>query len=421
MRLHLFPRLSLAALLLAVWPALAQPGSPQPNASTPGMPVQLGARPFFLLDDMTEGPLKQRLLACAAEGRFRPSGFSIGHRGAPLQFPEHTRESYLAAARMGAGVIECDVTFTRDKALVCRHAQNDLHTTTNILLTPLAARCTQAFEPAVLGGGGEVLKPARAECRTSDLTLAEFKTLRGKMDGFNPAAQTPAQFVAGTAPWRTDLYAGPGSGTLMTHAESIALFQRLGVKMAPELKRPVVPMPFEGFTQQAYAQALVHEYQQAGVAPEQVFAQSFHLDDVLYWVQNEPAFGRQAVLLNGAGTPSALPDRATLQAYRAQGVRIWAPPLFALLAAEGGRSVPSRAARDAQAAGLQLITWTLERSGRLADGRPGWYFQTLGGMVQREGDVYEVLHTLAQDVGVIGVFSDWPATTTFYASCMGLK
>ena len=31
------------------------------------------------------------------------SDFSIGHRGAPLQFPEHTRESYVAAAQMGAG------------------------------------------------------------------------------------------------------------------------------------------------------------------------------------------------------------------------------------------------------------------------------------------------------------------------------
>ena len=27
----------------------------------------------------------------------------------------------------------------------------------------------------------------------------------------------------------------------------------------------------------------------------------------------------------------------------------------------------------------------------------------------------------ARDVGVLGVFSDWPATTTFYASCMGMK
>jgi len=28
---------------------------------------------------------------------------------------------------------------------------------------------------------------------------------------------------------------------------------------------------------------------------------------------------------------------------------------------------------------------------------------------------------LAQDVGVLGIFSDWPAPVTFYAYCMGLK
>jgi glycerophosphoryl diester phosphodiesterase len=32
-----------------------------------------------------------------------------------------------------------------------------------------------------------------------------------------------------------------------------------------------------------------------------------------------------------------------------------------------------------------------------------------------------VIDVLAQEVGVIGIFSDWPATTTYYASCMGLK
>ena len=30
-----------------------------------------------------------------------------------------------------------------------------------------------------------------------------------------------------------------------------------------------------------------------------------------------------------------------------------------------------------------------------------------------------LLDVLAKDVGVIGVFSDWPATTTFYANCRG--
>ena len=61
-------------------------------------------------------------------------------------FPSTARKSYLAAARMGAGMIECDVTFTKDRQLVCRHSQCDLHTTTNILSVPaLAAKCSQPF------------------------------------------------------------------------------------------------------------------------------------------------------------------------------------------------------------------------------------------------------------------------------------
>ena len=39
----------------------------------------------------------------------------------------------------------------------------------------------------------------------------------------------------------------------------------------------------------------------------------------------------------------------------------------------------------------------------------------------REGDVLQVLDVLAREVGVMGVFSDWPATVSYYASCMGLK
>jgi len=383
--------------------------------------VQLGPRPFFLVDDMADGPLKRDLQRCAKRGDFTPRNFSIGHRGAAMQFPEHTLESYTAAARMGAGIVECDVTFTKDKALVCRHAQNDLHTTTNILVTPLAAKCTQPFVPAVLDADGKVVTPAKAECRTSDITLAEFKTLRGKMDAFNPAARTPAQYLGGTANWRTDLYAGPTSGTLLTHAESIELFKRLGVKMTPELKSPSVAMPFDGFTQQAYAQKMIDEYKAAKVPPGDVFPQSFDIGDVLYWVNNEAAFGKQAVYLDDANSVADLPDLKTLSGYKSQGINLWAPPTFALLAAEGGKIVPSQAAKDAKAAGLGLITWTLERSGVLADGDNGWYYQTFDSAVKTEGDMLQALHVLAQDVGVIGVFSDWPATTTFYANCMNLR
>ena len=36
---------------------------------------------------------------------------------------------------MGAGIVECDVTFTKDGELVCRHDECDLATTTDIVTT----------------------------------------------------------------------------------------------------------------------------------------------------------------------------------------------------------------------------------------------------------------------------------------------
>ena len=385
-------------------------------AHTPAANIQLGPRPFFLVEDMTDGALKTKLQSCS-NGPFAKTGFSIGHRGAPLMFPEHTKESYEAAVRMGAGVVECDVTFTKDKELVCRHAQNDLHTTTNILATPLAAKCTKPFTPF----DAATRTPASAECRTSDITLAEFKTLRGKMDAFNPMAGTVVQYMAGTASWRTDLYSGPTSGTLMTHRESIELFKRLGVKMTPELKSASVTMPFDGFTQQAYAQKMIDEYRAAGVRPGEVFAQSFNKDDVLYWVRNEPAFGAQAVFLDGANSVAELPDLDKLRAYHKEGIRIVAPPIYALLDSRDGKLVASNYARNARSAGLGIMTWSLERSGLMATGQGGWYYQTVNNAMQREGDTMQALDVLAKDVGILGIFSDWPATVTYYANCMGLK
>ncbi len=405
------------ALAATAWlPSLAQAQASLPTTA------QLGPRPFFLVNDMADSALKTQLQACTQRAVFTRSNWSIGHRGAALQFPEHTKESYEAAARMGAGIVECDVTFTKDKELVCRHAQNDLHTTTNILATPLAAKCIKPFTPATFDANGNRLTAATAECRTSELTLAEFKTLRGKMDAANPNARTVAEYLNGTATFRTDLYSGVSSGTLLTHKESIELFKRLGVKMTPELKSPSVPMPFEGFSQQAYAQKMIDEYKAAGVPPRHVWPQSFDKNDVLYWVQAEPAFGRQAVYLDDAGTAADLPSAEELAGYKAAGIRIVAPPIFALLTTDStGQIVPSTYAKNAKAAGLDIITWSLERSGLLADGNNGFYFQSFDSAISREGDVLRVLDVLAKQVGVIGVFSDWPATTTFYANCAGLR
>lgn len=376
--------------------------------------VQLGPRPFYLVNDMDNSPLKRKLQRCA-NGPFKKTNFSIGHRGAPLQFPEHTKESYEAAAKMGAGILECDVTFTKDKQLVCRHSQCDLHTTTNILATPLASKCSQPFTPYDPVSG----MPATASCCTSDITLAEFKTLQGKMDAFNPQAKTVDEYLKGTANWRTDLYAS--KGTLLTHAESIQLFKKLGTKMTPELKSASVPMPFNGYTQAMYAQQLINEYRAAGVSPRDVWPQSFDIQDIRYWISKEPGFGKQAVYLDDADTTADLPSATDLQLYADEGFRIVAPPLWALLALDNNNKIiTSDYANNAKAAGLKIITWSFERSGPLKNGG-GWYYQTVNPAIKNDGDMMDALHVLAKDVGVLGIFSDWPASVSYYASCMNLK
>jgi len=408
--------------LLVLFCALALPLA---SAAAQNLPLpheaQIGPRPFYLVDKMKDGPLKQKLQQCT--GPFHKTDFSIGHRGAALMFPEHSKEAYMAAARMGAGIIECDVTFTKDRQLVCRHSQCDLHTTTNILAVPaLASKCTQGFSPADPATG----KKASAKCCTSDITLAEFKQLTAKMDGANTDATNVADYMNGTPRWRTDLYAN--SGTLMTHDESIALIRSLGAKFTPELKSPEVPMPFDGdYTQEKYASQMLAAYKAAEIPPSDVYAQSFNLADILYWVKTEPAFAAQAVFLEERYEKQGLdpnkPEtwKPSMAELKASGVKILGPPIWTMLALNDKKEiVPSEYAKAAKAAGLDLIGWSLERDGPLNKGG-AFYHSSVKPAVDRDGDTLTVLDVLAKQVGVRGMFSDWPATTTFYASCMGMK
>jgi glycerophosphoryl diester phosphodiesterase len=398
--------------------------------------VQVGPRPFYLVEGMDDGPLKRKLKSCEDEP-VRRTTWSIAHRGAPLQFPEHTKEAYQAGARMGAGVVECDVTFTSDGGLVCRHAQNDLHTTTDILTSQYANRCIKPFTPATLDPSGKVTKAASAECRTSELTLDEFKSLRGKMDAFNPAATTPQQYQSGTPTWRTDLYTG--RGTLMTFAESIALNKKLGVKHTPELKAGDATSIAAVFgSQERYAQALIDELQAAGVRPKDTFPQSFNPNDILYWIRHT-AYGDQAVFLvdyntttnniilfdtTGKQLLSRDEQNAFFKTLRRAGVKIVAPSFNALLTVQGGRIVPSVLATDLKSMGFDLISWSLERVD-LRKGSAGvgsyYAFDPTGAAIKKDSDMYKALDVLAKDVKLIGMFSDWPGTVSYYASCMGLQ
>ena len=394
--------------------------------AVPEFAVQVGPRPYYLVDQMAPSALKTKLASCA-NTRLLASEFSIAHRGAPLQFPEHTKEGYLAAARMGAGIIECDVTFTGDGELVCRHSQCDLHATTDILAREdLRGKChvPPIFER---NGAEQILQnPAQVSCCASDLTLAEFRSLCGKMDGANRQARQVDDYLAATPAFRTDLY--NTCGTLLTLAESVDLLEGLGVRHAPELKgvernaNGMPALPNQGFAatgmnQRSYADRLFAAYNAAEVDPRNVFAQSFDLADLKYWLVQYPQYARNAVYLIGQ------PGTQNFTQLREDGIRTLGVPIGMLLSVDDeGTLIASNYARQARAAGLDLIAWTAERSGRMREevtAGGDFYYSSIASAISGDGAVMEILHALASQAEVIGVFSDWPGTVTYYANCMG--
>jgi len=161
-----------------------------------------------------------------------------------------------------------------------------------------------------------------------------------------------------------------------------------------------------------------------------VYAQSFNLDDVLYWLEHEPRFGKQAVYLNDRFDSHVQDPNdpttwdPTIETLVADGVQITAPPMWVLLTVKDGKIVSSEYAKAANAAGLDIITWTTERSGRIAEdvliGGNNYYYQSTLDAISNDGDILVTVDVLAKDVGILGVFSDWPATVTYYANCMHL-
>jgi len=174
---------------------------------------------------------------------------------------------------------------------------------------------------------------------------------------------------------------------------------------------------------------MIDELKAAGVDPNNVFAQSFNAYDIVYLIQHEPRFGKQAVYLDDID-PTAIPpvpglSPQELQLRKAQGVKIIAPPMPALLSVTAAKKiVPSAYAQMIKSMGFDIITWTFERAD-LRRGSPDagfyYYFDPHGLAVKKDSDMYKALDVLAKQVGILGIFSDWPGTVTYYANCMGIK
>jgi glycerophosphoryl diester phosphodiesterase len=301
-----------------------------------------------------------------------------------------------------------------------------LHTTTNILLHPdLAKKCTVPFTPA------NATASANALCCTSDITLAEYKTLCGKQDGFNASAKNVADYQYGTPRWRTELY--DQCGTLQTLDSWITLVDSLpGYRnFTPELKTPPaeVPMPFKGYTQEQFARDMIKAFIKQGINPERVWAQSFNPPDIYQWLKEFHAFGKQAVFLDEDGdTPDTLVTAiARLPSLKAKGVNIVSPPLPYLITVGGPNNdtiVEAAYSKAAKAAGLDIIAWTFDRSAPLAQIKASqdYYYSSIQNLTHlHDGRLFEVVDVLAREVGIKGLFSDWSSAVTYYANCFNIK
>jgi glycerophosphoryl diester phosphodiesterase len=322
---------------------------------------------------------------------------------------------------MGAGIVECDVTFTKDLELICRHAQCDLHTTTDVVMRPeMNAKCKQPWSTGVT-----------PTCCASDFTLAEIKTLCAKMDSSGDVNATSAEgyVFGGTPNFRTDLYQY-GCQEVPTHKESIEIIRGNNGKFTPELKSPDVKMPFNGFSQEDYARKMIQEYIDAGVPPENVWPQSFNIDDILFWIGNTE-FGDQAVALDGDYEKSDADLATYLTMLDDSGVKYVAPPMWRLV--EPNPDAGKYGEYDMQPSiyanlvktttNLKIITWTLNRAAPPLGESDDWYWQTLEnqGLNLTEGSNFDLVHVLHSEVGVEGIFDDWPAVTAFYGNCFDIK
>ena len=242
-------------------------------------------------------------------------------------------------------------------------------------------------------------------------------------------------FQNGVPTWRTTLY--DTCAQVQTLESYIDLVNSLpGYRnFTPELKSGAaddVTAQYakypDGYTQEDYARQFIQTFINKGIDPARVWPQSFNPPDVYQWIKEFPAFGRQAVYLDESGdTPDTYTTAvAAIPSIKAAGVNIIAPPFNYLLMEAGPNNqsiVPSEYAMAAKAAGLDIITWTFERSGPLtrvkATGE--YYYSSIEDAVHVDGQVYEVLDILVQQVGIKAIFSDWSSTVTYYANCFGLE
>ncbi len=339
------------------------------------------------------GALAALLSGCASSDGLRPRANTqpliIAHRGASGERPEHTLAAYKLAIEQGADFIEPDLVLTRDGVLVARH-ENEISETTDVATHPeFAAR----RRTKIVDGQSET------GWFTEDFTLKELKTLRA-------IERLPALRPANTA--------YNGQQAIPTFAEVLALVQASGVGVYPETKHPSYFASLGMNMQKPLLAALA----KAGMAhaKERVFIQSFEVGNLRRLAKRTRLPLIQLIAADAGPfdepklTPEAMLSQEGLAAVAKYAAGIGVQKTLIVPRDGAGASLaPSDLVARAHAIGLDVHAWTYRAENtflplELRRGDSGASdFEAKSGAL-----ALEIRQAL--DLGVDGVFTDFPAT-----------
>jgi glycerophosphoryl diester phosphodiesterase len=276
------------------------------------------------------------VMTLAATAAARP--FVIAHRGASGERPEHTLAAYALALDQGADFIEPDVVPTKDGHLIARH-ENEISGTTDVAERPefAARRTTKTIDGQTLTGWF-----------TEDFTLAELKTLfaRERLPQLRPANTAYAQERIATLDELIALAKVRGKGVVAEIKHS-SYFASIGLAVEAKL--------VETFARHGWT-----------AASDPGWIESFEVGNLkalrkatkLKLVQLVDDKG--APVDGGAVSYAAMitPEGLKQIAGYAEGVGA-AKALVIPRDADGRSLPPTELVKNAHAAGLKVIVWTL--------------------------------------------------------------
>lgn len=297
---------------------------------------------------------------------------NIAHRGSSGMYPEHTMEGYRHAIAQGADIIECDVSLTRDRHLVCLH-ESWLNHTTDVSQHPEFRHRLRTYD---IPGVGNV-----TNWFSVDFTLAELRTL-GKVQQHQYRDQTMN-----------------GQFHIPTLGQYLNLALEAQVGIYPELKNPkwINSLEHLNLVDQSFETLLLDELRAVGMTErtDACLIQSFDLETIVN-VANQTSL--RCIYL----TESTLDDEAlrALAASSIYGVGIWKDQILpSYRKATGYKNRlgrPTDFVTRAHASGLQVHLYTLRNEDRYLAHNYG------------QDPHAEILTFL--ELNVDGFFTDFPLT-----------